>query len=333
MSASRRGTALVMYENHFGLRRRPFRPLPDRDAYYPATTHELSLHQLLQSIQADEGHMLLTGVPGTGKTLLAHCLLERLDAQTTCAFLTNSHLADRVALLQAILYELSLPHQAQTEQPMRLALTDFLLENFKAGRRGLLIVDEAHHLGIDLLEELRLLGNLESAHGKALQVILIAQPAIHTSLTQPALAALRQRIAVQATLEPLGADEAADYILQQLRSAGGRPEAILTDEALAILVQGSRGIPRILNQSAHQAMLLAHSVGQSEVDAEAALESLNLLGLATEADESEAAGLDSLHETSQSALSEEMAEPELVRRISPNGSDGNRRSAPPRRPA
>ncbi len=323
-----------MYETHFGLRRRPFRPLPDRDAYYPATTHEQSLHHLLQSIQADEGHMLLTGVPGTGKTLLAHCLLERLDPQTTCAFLTNSHLADRVALLQAILYELSLPHQASTEQPMRLALTDFLLENFKAGKRGLLIVDEAHHLAADLLEELRLLGNLESGQGKALQVVLIAQPTIHASLAQPALAALRQRIAVKATLEPLGGDEAADYLLHQIRTAGGRPEAVMTDEALAILVQGSLGIPRLLNQTAHQAMLLAQSVGQSQVDAEAALEALNVLGLAAEAEEVESAGLMSAGDSGDGEQPEEIAEQGLVRRLSPHGGELSRHAAtPPRRPA
>jgi type II secretory pathway predicted ATPase ExeA len=323
-----------MYETHFGLRRRPFRPLPDSEAYYPATTHELALHQLLQSIQADEGQMLLTGIPGTGKTLLAHCLLDQLDSQTTCAFVTNSHLADRVALLQAILYELSLPLQPQAEQAMRLALTDFLLENFKAGRRALLIVDEAHHLSADLLEELRLLGNLESAHGKALQVILIAQPAIDASLAQPFLAALRQRIAVKAKLEPLGVDEAADYVLHQLRSAGGRPDAILTDEAIAILVQGSRGIPRLLNQSAHQAMLLAHSVGQPQVDAEAALESLNLLGLEIEVEENDGANLAQSGGAHDIELTEELTEQGLVRRISPNDADADRRTlTPPKRPA
>jgi type II secretory pathway predicted ATPase ExeA len=328
-----------MYETHFGLRRRPFRPLPDRDSYYPATTHEHALHHLLQSIQADEGHMLLIGVPGTGKTLLAHCLLERLDPQTTCAFLTNSHLADRASLLQAILYELSLPHQALAEQPMRLALTDFLLDNFKAGKRGLLIVDEAHHLGPDLLEELRLLGNLESGQGKALQVILIAQPVIQHSLSQPELTALRQRIAVKTTLEPLGADEAADYLMHQLRSAGGRPEAIMTDEAMAILVKGSRGIPRVLNQAALQAMLLTQSAEESQVDAESALEALSLLGLASEVEESEveeseAEGVISHDDSVDHTITAELTEQGLVRRISPHGGDLSRRSViPPRRPA
>jgi type II secretory pathway predicted ATPase ExeA len=321
-----------MYENHFGLRRRPFRPLPDCDAYYPATTHEQALHQLLQAVAADEGHMLVTGLPGTGKTLLAHCLLERLEPNTTCAFITNSHIPDRTALLQAVLYELGLPHDQPGEQALRLTLTDFLLENFKAGKRALLLVDEAHHLSPELLEELRLLGNLEARQGKAIQVILLAQPAIASTLARAELAALRQRLAVRAVLEPLGTDEAADYLLHQIRGAGGRPEAVMEDEALALIVQTAHGVPRVLNQAAHQALLLAHAAGQIPVDAEAALEALHVLGLSPDEESTEEPGLPALNEAPQSAS--EPADHELVRALSPRGADVARRAAvPPRRPA
>lgn len=321
-----------MYENHFGLRRRPFRPLPDCDAYYPATTHEQALHQLLQALAADEGHMLLMGLPGTGKTLLAHCLLERLEPNTTCAFVTNSHVPDRTALLQAVLHELSLPHAEPGEQALRLALTDFLLDNFKAGKRALLLVDEAHHLGPDLLEELRLLGNLEARHGKALQVILLAQPGIETTLGRPELAALRQRIAVPAVLEPLGPDEAADYLLHQIRAAGGRPEAVMEDEAVALLARAAHGVPRVLNQAAHQAMLLAHAAGQIPVDAEAALEALHILGLAADEEVSASAGLSAAGGAANSDA--ELADDSVVRTLAPRGADVARRAPiPPRRPA
>jgi type II secretory pathway predicted ATPase ExeA len=268
-----------MYETHFGLRRRPFRPIPDSDAYYPATTHERALEHLRQAIDHDEGPVLLMGDPGTGKTLLSHCLLDRLGPEASSAVIANTHFTDRSDLFQALLGELGLKCPDCREQTMRLAVTDAILESFKAGKRTLLVIDEAHHLDADLLEELRLLGNLEARTGKAVQVMLIAQPAILSRLASPDLTALRQRIAVRASLDPLGPDESADYLVHLLRSAGGRPEAIIADEALAILANGCQGIPRVLNQAAHQSLLLAHSAEVAPVDAEVALEALQLLGL------------------------------------------------------
>src|SRR5262249_39251723 len=157
---------------------RPFRPTPDSTCYYPATCHERALHQLLQGLRDDEGIVVLTGEPGTGKTLLCHCLLERLGPDVTSVLLTNTHFRDRAALLQAILYDLSLPYEGRTEQEMRLALTDFLLSNYAAGRRTVLLADEAQHLTTEVLEELRLLANLESRQGKAVQVVLAAHPSL-----------------------------------------------------------------------------------------------------------------------------------------------------------
>src|ERR1700756_2887167 len=120
-----------MYEAHFGLRQRPFRGMPDIECYYPATSHEKALSILLQAINNDEGLMLLSGEPGTGKTIVGHVLIDRLGDQVCCAFLTNSHFADRTGLLQAINYDLGLPHQRQGEQELRLILTDFLLKNYE----------------------------------------------------------------------------------------------------------------------------------------------------------------------------------------------------------
>jgi type II secretory pathway predicted ATPase ExeA len=273
------GGPFIMYEAHFGLRQRPFRPTPDGDAYYPATTHEQAIARLANGIAADEALLLLTGEPGTGKTLLCHRLLERLGPETTTAFVTNSHVGDRTGLLQAILFDLSLPYEGRGQQEMRLALTDFLLKNYGSGRRALVLVDEAQHLGADVLEELRLLGNLASAHSRAAQVILSGQPVLLDLLKLPELTALRQRLAVRAHLEPLGLHEAVDYVVHHLRAVGGRPEALVTDEALALLARGSQGIPRLLNQAAHQALLLACEANTAVVDAEVALEALALLGL------------------------------------------------------
>lgn len=271
-----------MYETHFGLKQRPFRALPDNELYYPATSHERVLARLLHAVNEDEGFILLTGDPGSGKTLLCNRLLEKFVPEVTSIFLTNTHIRDRASLFQAILFDLSLPYEGRSEQELRLTLTEFLLKNYEAGRRAVLVIDEAQHLGADLLEELRLLGNLEVRYGKALQVVLSAQPGIMTTLAQTEMTALSQRIVTRIRLEPLGVHEAADYIVHQLRAAGGKPEKLIADEALDILARGTHGSPRRLNQAAHQAMSLAQSTGVRFVDAEVALEALAVLGLGTE---------------------------------------------------
>jgi type II secretory pathway predicted ATPase ExeA len=265
--------------SRFGLRQRPFPASPDTACYYPATGHEQALTRLLRGLTDGEGVCVLTGGPGTGKTLLCHLLLERLGTGARSAFLTNSHFRDRVGLLQALLYDLQLPFAGKSEQEMRLALTDHLLEGFAAGKSTVLIVDEVQHLSSDLLEELRLLGNLEARSGKALQVLLVGQPALLTTLRQPEMAPLRQRVVVRTELPELSVDEAADYLLHHVRVAGGRPEAVLQEEAVEVLARQTHGVPRLLNQTAHQALCLAEEAGATEVDAEAALEALARLGL------------------------------------------------------
>lgn len=278
-----------MGENRYGWTRRPFPSTPDAALYYPASVHEAALAILNRGIAQDEGVILLCGEPGLGKTLLGYLLLERLGDGTCSAFLTNSHFADRAALLQAILYDLALPYEG-AEQTLRLRLTDQLLKNCAAGRRTLIVIDEAHHLNADLLEELRLLANLESGRGKAVQIVLLAQPAIARTLEQPGLESLRQRIAVRANLATLGAEEAYDYLLHHLRLAGARPEKVFDETALETIARGTHGIPRRINQAAHASLELAQQGGLDRIDAEAALEALSMLGMtAEEGEEPEAA--------------------------------------------
>jgi type II secretory pathway predicted ATPase ExeA len=286
----------AIYPTHFQLRQRPFPATPDPARYYPATSHERAIARLLGGLTDGEGVLTLTGAPGTGKTLLCHCLLERLGSTSpkrqqgdsfNIAFLTNGRAGCRAGLLQAILYDLSLPYEDRGEQELRLALTDHLLRSYEEGRSTLLILDEAQDLTPDLLEELRLLGNLESRSGKAFQVVLVGQPALLETLRRPELTALWQRVAVRAEIEPLPLQEAADYLLHHLRVAGGKPERLFADEALELLCRQTHGLPRLLNQSAHQALHLAAEAGAAQVDAEAVLEALALLGLDAEVQESD----------------------------------------------
>jgi type II secretory pathway predicted ATPase ExeA len=172
-----------------------------------------------------------------------------------------------------------LPHDEAGEQTLRLRLTEQLLKNCAAEKRTIVVIDEAHHLSADLLEELRLLANLEAGERKAVQFVLCAQVSILETLKQPALASLQQRIAVRSTLGSLVVEEASDYLLHHLRWAGGRPDKIFDDTALETIARATRGIPRCLNQAAHHALVLAHAGELDKVDAEAALEALTQLGM------------------------------------------------------
>src|SRR6185436_16109443 len=145
----------------------------DTDSYFPATSHEAALHRLERALDDDEGLLLLTGDAGSGKTMVARRLLEGLEEHVRCVLLTNSHVARNGDLLQAILFDLGLPYQGLTEQVARLAVTESCLEFYREGGKTLIVVDEAHHLHADTLEELRLLSNLEGNGGKAVQVLLV----------------------------------------------------------------------------------------------------------------------------------------------------------------
>jgi type II secretory pathway predicted ATPase ExeA len=278
-----------MYVAHFGMRHRPFGPTPDPAAYYPATTHETALHQLDLALADGEGLALLTGEPGTGKTLLAAVLVERLSEQAGCVFLTNGHLTRPADLFQAVLYDLGLPYEGRSEQELRLGLTDCVLKRYAEGRRTILVLDEAHHLPPAVLEELRLFGNLETPHGKAVQALLVALPETEETLRRPELRAFRQRLTARAALDRLAPDEAADYLLHHLRVVGARPEAIISDEAVELIAKATGGLPRLINQAAHLALAVTCEAGEGRVDAEGALEALSRLGLDTATEEPAAA--------------------------------------------
>jgi type II secretory pathway predicted ATPase ExeA len=272
-----------MASTHFGLRQRPFPVTPDSACYYPSTRHEHVLARLIAGLEGGEGVLLVTGEPGLGRTLLCHCLVERLAAPERTAFLTNSRFHSRADLFQAILFELGLPYQGRGEQEMCLALTEHLLQDCATGQPILLLIDEAHHLTPYLLEELRLLGNVEGGSGKALQIVLLGQPSLLETLRQPQLASLRQRLAVRVQLEPLDLHESIDYLLHHLRLAGAQAgQALFSEEALEQIARASAGVPRRLNQLGQQALELAGQAEMVQVDCEAVLEAMTLLGLQTE---------------------------------------------------
>ena len=204
---------------------------------------------------------LIAGGPGLGKTLLGQCFLDRLGAGASSAFLLTTHFRDPAALLQALLFDFELPHEGRSEEALRLALTDHLLKMYEEDRRAVLVVDEAQHLTPAVLEELRLLGNLEGKKGKVVQVVLLALPSILETLQLPELESFQQRLAARAELRPFDQHESTDYLLHQARRFCTQPEELITEEALQVIVQSTQGIPRLLNRAMQKALSLAVTGG------------------------------------------------------------------------
>lgn len=268
-----------MYLQHFGLSDRPFRPTADTPFYYPATGHEIAVARLRQSLALEESFAVLTGETGLGKTLILHRLIAQAEEDRQILFVSNTHFGTAAGLYQTLLFDLGLPYEGRSEHELRLLTTQSILKTFQEGRRVLLVIDEGQHLTPHLLEELRLLSNLETAEGKVVQIVLAGLPMLAEMLRRPGLVALHQRIRTRIELSALDRHESADYVAHQIRAVGGQPEQIFTEEALEMLSRACRGVPRLLNQAAELAMQLAASGEVAVVDAEAVAEALHDLAL------------------------------------------------------
>ncbi|HEY2786821.1 MAG TPA: AAA family ATPase [Fimbriiglobus sp.] len=259
----------------FGLTRRPFRPTPDPACFFPSATHAAARNDLIESADRGDGIALLDGEPGTGKTLVALKVLDELPAEARRVLLPGGRFAAPADLFRAFLFDLGKPYENKAEPDLRLAVTDDLLAARESGRRTVVVIDEAHHLSPDLLEELRLVDNLESRTGKAAFTLLVGLPAVREKLS----GSLGQRIVARPRVEPLTEAESIAYLHFRLAEAGARP-SVLTDEAAEILASTAGGIPRVLNQVGSAAVAAAVASGESCVDAEAALAALERLGRA-----------------------------------------------------
>ncbi|MGB5063207.1 MAG: AAA family ATPase, partial [Candidatus Competibacter sp.] len=254
-----------MYAAHFGLREPPFAITPDPSYVYPSRHHQEALAHLLYGTGEDGGFVQLTGEVGTGKTTLIRALLEqRLDG-VDIALCLNPRLTV-VELLAAVCDELSVPYprEYQTLKPLLDALNEHLLRTHAAGRRTVLIIDEAQNLSREVLEQIRLLTNLETAKRKLLRIILVGQPELRQLLARPDLRQLAQRITARYHLSPLDRRETAAYIDHRLRVAGGCVDLFATGARRAAY-RYSGGIPRLINVICDRALLGAYSQGVPRV--------------------------------------------------------------------
>ena len=247
-----------MYTEHFGLTEKPFSISPDPRYLYLSQRHADALAHLLYGVSESGGFIQLTGEVGTGKTTLVRSLLEQLPDNSEIALILNPQLSTK-QFLQAICHELGVAFvQRDTARNLIDRLNDKLLASHAANRRVVLIVDEAQTLSPDLLEQIRLLTNLETNRRKLLQIILIGQPELRETLAQTSMRQIAQRITGRYHLEPLNVADTAVYVTHRIRVAGGR-QGLFSERAIRKLYRLSRGIPRLINVIADRALLAAYS--------------------------------------------------------------------------
>jgi general secretion pathway protein A len=257
-----------MYKQFFGLQANPFNVSPDpRYLFFTPPTQE-ALACLTYGIQTRRGFILLTGEVGTGKTTLIHNLLEWLKAQRLPTAYCFHSLLDSSQLFEFILADLGLSTaKTRAKTSPLLELYHYLLERFRLGHTTVLIIDEAQNLSPALLEEIRLLTNLETATEKLLQVVLVGQPELELKLKQPEMRALQQRIALRAKLYPLTLDETRQYLDRRLQVAGANGNRIFDDKAIEAIYQYSDGVPRVINVLCEYALISAFADQQKTISA------------------------------------------------------------------
>jgi len=250
-----------MYKAFFNLKRNPFEITPDPSFLFPTGRHNEALAALYYGVRRHKGFVVLTGEVGTGKTLLLRCLLQLLkqSADVKYAYVFNGRLTP-LEFLQYIAGDLGLPAAGKNKSELLLQLAAYVVARGERKLTTVLVVDEAHHLSEEILEEIRLLTNLETAEEKLLQILLVGQPELDDKLDSTDLRQLKQRIAVRSHLAPLDAGETRGYIECRLQLGGStEPGKIFPPETVAAVHRHSRGFPRLVNTICENALIAAYA--------------------------------------------------------------------------
>jgi len=247
-----------MYERFYDLRERPFALSPDPEYLYPSRVHREALDYLRYGLESHAGFVVITGEIGSGKTTLLQTLLRNLDSHTTVARIVNTMLEPR-ELLETIMLDFGLDPAGRSKPLLLRDLAQYLVDQRLAGRMVLLVIDEAQNLSLAALEELRMLSNLETEKSKLMQIVLVGQPNLRDKLSTVELEQLRQRITVSYHLQPLDADETANYINHRLRRAALGAPMEFPREATDLIHLRSRGVPRVINVICDAALVFGYA--------------------------------------------------------------------------
>lgn len=253
-----------MYNSFFGFRERPFQLVPNPAYLFLSRSHEEAMAHLIYAISQGDGFVEITGEVGTGKTTLCRTLLENLDPFTEAAYIFNPKL-DSLQLLKSINDEFGIPSDGDSVKGLIDTLNAFLMQKKGEGKKVLLIIDEAQNLSRDVLEQLRLLSNLETATSKLLQIVLVGQPELGEMLDSHDLRQLGQRIALSCHLSPLSYRETREYIQYRIRMASQKPEVKFSRGAYRAVYRYSRGIPRLINIACDRALLTAFGLNRKGI--------------------------------------------------------------------
>ena len=244
-----------MYQTFFDLAKKPFSITSSPSFLFLSKRHEEALAHLTYGIKERLGFIEITGEVGTGKTTVCRALLNQLDDKTKTAFIFNSNMSE-AQLMQTIIDDFGIKTTQKSKGALFSELNRFLIEQLANGNNVVLIIDEAQNLSQKLLEQVRMLSNLESDNEKLIQIVLVGQPELREKLSSPALRQLRQRIAVRYHIEALNRDEVGQYIQHRLNLAGAAEGSLIFDEgAVDAVYQYSKGVPRLINILCNKALL------------------------------------------------------------------------------
>ncbi|MDA8403288.1 MAG: AAA family ATPase [Desulfobacteraceae bacterium] len=267
-----------MYNHFFGFQERPFKLVPNPAYLYLSRSHEEALAHLNYAVTDGEGFVEITGDVGTGKTLLCRTFLENLGPGVESAYIFNPRM-DAVDLLKAINDEFGIPSNHDSKKNLMDALNTFLMQKKAEGRRVILLIDEAQNLSKEVLEQIRLLSNLETTKDKLLQIILVGQPELGEMLDSYELRQLGQRISLSCRLQALSLAETRQYIAHRIAVAAQKPADIFSAAAIRRIFRFSRGVPRLINIACDRALLTAYGLNRRGVSGRTAR--FALLELAT----------------------------------------------------